>query len=118
MKNQKVPSIPPLIDINKTILDPQQKSDLLNQQFSRKATVLNLNDVPPDLDKFDVVSDLSQINTSPIKLSKIIHTMNKSNQSHCGIPGKFLSLIATPISFPLSTFKKKYVPSNTIMSDY
>ena len=29
--------------------------------------------------------------------------MKKASQSHCGIPGKFLSLVATPISFPLST---------------
>ena len=28
--------------------------------------------------------------------------IKKSNGSHCGIPGKFLSLISTPISFPLS----------------
>ena len=27
--------------------------------------------------------------------------LKKSNSSHCGVPGKFLALVATPISFPL-----------------
>ena len=103
MKNQKVSSIPSLIDNNKTVTDSKQKSDLLNRHFASKSTVPNPNDVPPQLNKFDLVSDLSQINTSPIELSKLIRTMKKASQSHCGIPGKFLSLIATPISFPLST---------------
>ena len=103
MKNQKISSLPPLVDNDKTITDPKLKSDLLNQHFCSKSTLPNSNDPPPKLNKFDVASDLSQINTSPIELSKIIRTMKKSSQSHCGIPGKFLSLIATPISFPLST---------------
>ena len=95
--------IPPLIDNDQTITDPKLKSDLLNKHFSSKATFASPDDIPPQLDKFDVLSDLSAINTSPIELSKIIISMKKSIQSHCGIPGKFLSLIATPISFPLST---------------
>ena len=103
MKNQKVSTIPPLIDNDQTITDPKLKSDLLNQHFASKSTVPCPNDIPPQLNKFNVQSDLSQINTSPIELSKIIRSMKKSNQSHCGIPGKFLSLIATPILFPLST---------------
>ena len=35
-------------------------------------------------------------------MKKMKKEIKKSNSSHCGIPGKFLSLISTPISFPLS----------------
>ena len=49
MKNQKVSSIPPLMDNNTTITDPKQKSDLLNHHFSSKANVPNPNDPPPIL---------------------------------------------------------------------
>ena len=45
---------------------------------------------------------LSSFNTSPIQVAKLCRDIKKSNSSHCGIPGKFLSLISTPISFPLS----------------
>ena len=72
MKTQKISNIPPLIDTDKTITDPLHKSNLLNKHFSSKSTVPGPNDIPPPLDKFDVLSDLSQINTSPIELSKII----------------------------------------------
>ena len=44
---------------------------------------------------------LSNINTSPIEVAKLCRDIKKSNSSHCGIPGKFLCLISTPISFPL-----------------
>ena len=102
MKSQKILTIPPLIENNQTITDSKQKSDLLNKHFANKSTLPGQHDQPPILDKFNTLSDLSQINTSPIEISKIIRTMKKSNQSTCGVPGKFLSLIATPISFPLS----------------
>ena len=104
-----------LNDNNTTITDPKQKSDLLNQHFASKSKVPNSDDPPPKLHIYDVLSDLSQINTSPVELSKIIRTMKKSSQSHCGIPGKFVSLIATPVLFPLSTilndmFREGYFP--------
>ena len=102
MKSQKISTIPPLIENNQTITDSKQKSDLLNKHFANKSTLPGQHDQPHILGKFNTLSDLSQINTSPIEISKIIRTMKKSNQSTCGVPGKFLSLIATPISFPLS----------------
>ena len=69
MKNLKISSIPPLVDNDKTITDPKLKSDLLNQHFSSKSTLPNSNDPPPKLNKYDVASDLYQINTSPISVS-------------------------------------------------
>ena len=99
MKTQKVSNIPCLIDSNKTIINPQHKSNLLNKEISSKSTIPGSNEVPPPVDKFEVLSDLSQINTSPNELSEIIRIMKKSNQSHWGIPGKFLSLIATSASY-------------------
>ena len=37
----------------------------------------------------------------PIEIAKLCRDIKKSNSSQCGVPGKFLALIATPISFPL-----------------
>ena len=38
----------------------------------------------------------------PLEVGKIIRDIKKSQQSYCGVPGKFLSIISSPISFPLS----------------
>ena len=89
IKSQKVSSIPPLIENNKTIANPKQRSELLNKHFANKSTLPGLTDAPPILDKIEVMSDWSKINTSPIELSKIIRSMTKSNQSSCGVPGFF-----------------------------
>ena len=103
MQNQKVSTIPPLIENDVTITDPKKKADILNSHFASKAKVQGNNDEIPFLDKKEnIFSELSNINTSPIEISKIIRTLKKSNQSHCGVPAKFLSLIATPVSFALS----------------
>ena len=47
------------------------------------------------------ISELILVNTSPIEIAKLVRNIKKSHHSHCGISGKFMSLIATPISFPL-----------------
>ena len=85
------------MDNTQSITDPKLKIDVLNKQCASKYTVPCPNDNPPKLNKFNVLSDLSQINTSPIELSKVIRSMKKSNHSHCGITGKFLSLKETRI---------------------
>ena len=41
-------------------------------------------------------------NTSPIEVAKIIRNIKKSHLSQCGIPGKFIHLISTPVSFSMS----------------
>ena len=115
MKNNKVTNIPPLIDNNCTITDPEKKANLLNNHFASKSSVTSPTDTPPLLPKHDVLSDLSVINTSSIEVSKIIRSLKKSSQSYCGIPGKFLCFIATPISFSLSLlfnnmFKEGFYP--------
>ena len=94
--------MPPLIENNETNNDPKQKANILNQHFSSKATVHGENEVPPKLCKPIVNSELSDINTSPLEVGKIIRDCKKSHQSYCGVPGKFLSMISTPISFPMS----------------
>ena len=42
------------------------------------------------------------LNTSPLEVAKIVRNIKKSHLSYCGIPGKFIHMIATPISFSLS----------------
>ena len=102
MKTQKCSSIPPLIENNEIIIDPKAKADLFNELFVSKATVPNNNDPVPDLPpRNDILSTLSNLNTSPIEVAKIIRNLKKSNSSHSGVPAKFLSYISTPISFPL-----------------
>ena len=53
-------------------------------------------------DSFENITFLDSVNTSPIEIGKLIRNIKKSHQSHCGIPGKFLSLISTPVSFSMS----------------
>ena len=102
MKNEKFSFIPPIIENNEVINDAQTKSNLFNDLFASKATVPGNNDPVPLLPpRNDIFSNLSNINTSPIEVAKFIRTLKKSNSSHCGIPGKFLAMISTPISFPL-----------------
>ena len=87
LRKNKTSSIPPLIENGKTITDPQEKSNILNDHFANKATVQGCNDVPPNIDKADVFSRLDQINTSPLEVGKIIRDSKKSHQSYCGVPG-------------------------------
>ena len=102
MKNQKHSVIPPLFENDKIVNDPLEKANLFNDLFVSKATVPGFNDPAPNLQPNENI-DLAFkfINTSPIEVAKIIRNIKKSNSSHCGIPGKILSLIATPVSFPL-----------------
>ena len=103
MNNNKFSSIPALIENGKTITDDQEKSNLLNNHFSAKATVPNPNDEVPLLFRKPEMPKFDSINTSPLEVSKIIRDhLKKSCISHCGIPGKFLGIIATPISFSMS----------------
>ena len=37
-----------------------------------------------------------------IEVAKMIRNIKKSQFSHCGIPGKFIHLISTPVSFSMS----------------
>ena len=100
LRKYKSRTIPPLIEGNNTVTDAKGKADILNNHFADKASVDGHNDTPPKLDKIDTFSKLDQINTSLLEVGKIIRESNKSHQSYCGVPGKFLSLISTPILFP------------------
>ena len=103
LNNQKFSAIPPLLENGTTVNDPKQQSNLLNNFFASKSTVPGSHEEPPNLPDKEINSYFSQINTSPIQISKIIRNcLKKSHLSHCGIPGKFLTLIATPISFSFS----------------
>ena len=102
MKNQKLSSIPQLIKGDIIVNDPLSKSNVLNDIFAAKATVNGNKDPLPILPvNENILSPLSNLNTSPIEVAKLCRDIKKSNLSYCGIPGKFLSIIATPISFPL-----------------
>ena len=103
MKNQKNSSIPPLIQNGEVINDSKLKSEQLNNLFTGKATVNGPQDDVPLLPQNDsITSSLGNINTSPIEVSKVLRQLKKSNSSHFGISGKFINIIATPISFSLS----------------
>ena len=102
MKNNKISRIPPIIENGQVITDPQQKADIFNNFFASKSSVKNAQDPAPDLPpRNDIFEKLDSINTSPIEVAKLCRDIKKSCSSHCGVPGKFLALIATPISFPL-----------------
>ena len=102
MKKNKFSSIPPLVENDITVQDPLEKSNIFNNFFAAQSTVLNPNDPAPSLPRKEGVNDLNVLNTSPLEVGKIVRNIKKSYFSHCGIPGKFLHLIATPISFSLS----------------
>ena len=81
----------------------QDQTPYLNDIFVSKATVPGKNDSLPDLEPLQfITSNLTAIYTSPIEVSKVLRQLKKSNNSHCGISGKSINLIATPISFSLS----------------
>ena len=102
MKNNKVSATPPLIENGESINDSKTKSNLFNDFFASKSKVDGSNDASPILEKLQNIDTLNSFNTSPFELSNILENLKKSNFSHCGVPGKFLSLISTPISEPLS----------------
>ena len=102
MKTNKVSDIPPIIEEGLVVTEPESKANIFNQHFASKASVPGANDPAPLLPQKDsILEGLSVINTSHIEVAKLCRDIKKSNSSHCGIPGKFLALIATPISFPL-----------------
>ncbi len=101
MKNNKFSSSPPLVENNETITEPGLKSDIFNIFFAEKATVPNSQDIPPNLQRFAEIPDLNCLNTSPIEVGKLIRGLKKSHSSYCGIPGKFLNLISSEISYSL-----------------
>ena len=102
MKNSKFSHIPPLVENDITVQDPLQQSNIFNEFFASKSTVPNFNDPAPNLEKRSDIPPLNSLNTSPIELSKFIRNIKKSHISHCGIPGKFIHLIAKPISYSMS----------------
>ena len=103
MKTQKVSSIPPIFDQNKVVTGAQEKCDIFNKYFSAKATVEGEDDPVPNLTpREDILENLNQINTSYIEVAKFCRDIKKSNSSHCGLSGKFIAMVATPISFPLT----------------
>ena len=113
MNNQKFSSIASLIENGELIENSQQKADILNTNFASKSTVHSPNDCVPDLEVRPNTTDFSVINTSPIEVAKILRSIKKSNMSHCGIPGKFLSLISTPLSFSLSKLFNNHFEAGT-----
>jgi hypothetical protein len=102
IRTQKISTVPPIIENGEVITDSQEKANIFNNFFSQKATVSGNGDlVPPLLQKEDITSPINQFNTSPFELGHIIRNIKKSNNSYCGIPGKFLSIVATPVAFQL-----------------
>ena len=102
MNNQKFSIIPTLIENEKIIDDPKLKSNILNTHFADKSSVNSPSDEVPFLDSLPGIGQCNTLNTSPLETARIIRLTKKSHFSHCGISGKFLDMISTPISFSLS----------------
>ena len=102
MKNNKFSNTPPLVENDKVINDPYEKSNIFNTFFASKSSVPEHYDPAPTLEQKEGVSLINSLNTSPFEIAKIIRNLKKSHFSHCGIPGKFLSFISTPLSFSMS----------------
>ena len=103
MKTQKVSSIPPILDGEKVVTDAQEKCNIFNDFFASKATVSGDDDEVPDLEpKDDIFEGLNDINTSYFEVAKLCRDIKKSKTSQCGLPGKYIAMVATPISFPLT----------------
>ena len=103
MKSQKVSSVPHLKEGDNIISNYQEKCNIFNEFFSSKATVTGADDPVPILQvNKNKGTPLNNINTSYIEVAKFCRDVKKSYSSHCGIPGKFISMIATPLSFPLT----------------
>ena len=102
MKNNKFTNIPSLIENNSEIHDPLEQSNIFNDFFASKSSVQNPEDPVPFLQRKEGIVPLNMINTSPIEIARIVRKLKRSHMSYCGIPGKFIHLISTPISFSLS----------------
>ena len=102
MKNNKFSAVPPLVENDITVQDPLEQSNIFNSFFASKSSVNDPNDPAPNLHQKEGVSSLNAINTSPIEVAKFIRNIKKSQVSQCGIPGKFIHMISTPISFSMS----------------
>ena len=102
MKNNKFTNISSLIENNSTINDPLEQSNIFNNFFASKSSVDNSDDPVPILQKKQGIVPLNMINTSPIETARIIRKLKRSYMSYCGVPGKFIHLISTPISFSMS----------------
>ena len=102
MKNNKFCNTPPLVENDTVVNDSYEKSNIFNTFFASKSTVPNPNDPAPNLEQRGDISLLSLLNTSPFEIAKLIRNLKKSHLSHCGIPGKLLSQISTPVSFSMS----------------
>ena len=75
MRTQKVSSVPPIIENGEIITDSQEKANIFNNFFAQKATVDGNDDqVPPLLQREDILSPIKQFNTSPFELGHLIRT--------------------------------------------
>ena len=101
MKNNKFCNTPPLVENDKVIEDPFEKSNIFNSFFASKSSVPNFEDPAPILQQREGITLLNSTNKIPFEISKFVRNLKKSQMSHCGIPGKFLSFISTPISFSM-----------------
>ena len=79
-----------------------KKVTFLRHFLHQNFTVPNFNDPAPHLENIEGVPLLTSINTSPFEIGKIIRNIKKSHLSYCGISGKFISMISTPVSFSMS----------------
>ena len=78
------------------------KNEIFNTFFASKSSVHGADDDPPNLQRLLNVSNLDNINTSPLEVGKFIQGLKKSHSSHCAISSKFLQIISSQISYSLS----------------
>ena len=86
MKNSKFSSIASIIENGVTIDNPLTKSNILNNNFASKSTVVGADDIVPDLPVKENIPLFDTINTSPLETAKIIRGLKQSYLSHVKLP--------------------------------
>ena len=108
-KSGKHSAIPPLIEGDETIHDPNKKANIFSDYFEQKSTLEGAADPGPDLEKLDGVPDLEWINTDKTEVKKLFRKLRLSNFSPCGISGQFLSIFSDMIVQPFSELLNRII---------
>jgi hypothetical protein len=89
-KTGKDSCIPPLIEGDQVIHDPQLKANIFNSHFATKSKLDNFDERAPKIDPICTESELNNVFTSTFEIGQLIKNMKDSSHSPCGIPSKFL----------------------------
>ena len=72
MKNNKFSNTPPLVENDKVINDPYEKSNIFNTFLASKSSVPEHNDPAPTLEQKEGVSLINSLKQALLKLPKLL----------------------------------------------